>query len=43
MKKNILKIFGILSLTLILVNCQNMDRPELGDYPKDANQPGLTA
>lgn len=40
MKKNILKIFGILSLTLILVNCQNMDRPELGDYPKDANQPG---
>ena len=40
MKKNILKIFGILSLTLILVNCQDMDRPELGDYPKDANQPG---
>ena len=24
----------------VVVSCQNLDRPELGDYPKDANQPG---
>lgn len=40
MKKNILKIFGIFSLMLIVFSCQNMDHPELGDYPKDASPVG---
>lgn len=36
MKNNFIKILSIFSLALILFSCQNMDRPELGDYPKDA-------
>jgi len=34
------KAFGILCISLVFVGCQNMDRPELADYPKDANAPG---
>jgi hypothetical protein len=34
------KAFGIALISLAFVGCQNMDRPELGDYPKDANAPG---
>lgn len=39
--KNIFKIFGILSIGVLVFSCQDLDRPELGDsYPKDANPPG---
>jgi len=34
------KVFGIAFLASLSIGCQNMDRPELGDYPKDANAPG---
>lgn len=34
------KTFGIGLLSLAFFGCQEMDRPELGDYPKDVNQPG---
>ena len=34
------KAFGIALISLVFIGCQNMDRPELGDYPKDANAPG---
>jgi len=34
------KAFGITLISLVFIGCQNMDRPELGDYPKDANSPG---
>ena len=40
MKNKIFKIFGALSISFLMFSCQNLDRPELGDYPKDANQPG---
>jgi len=37
---SILKILSISCLSLILTNCQDMERPELGEYPKDqANLP----
>jgi hypothetical protein len=34
------KAFGIVLISLVFIGCQNMDRPELGNYPKDANAPG---
>ena len=39
-KSFIKKAFGIAFISLVFIGCQNMDRPELGDYPKDANAPG---
>lgn len=39
-KSFIKKAFGIALISLVYLGCQNMDRPELGDYPKDANAPG---
>lgn len=41
MKKTI-NYFPLLLVGVILTtfSCQNMDRPSLGNYPKDANQPG---
>ncbi len=35
MKKNILKFVGVLSLAALFWSCQDMDRPELGDFPSD--------
>lgn len=35
MKKYYLKIIGLLSLAVLFSSCQNLDRPELGDYPSD--------
>jgi hypothetical protein len=29
-----------MGLVIMLGACQKMDRPALGDYPKDANPPG---
>ncbi len=40
MKNKIFKIFGALSISFLMFSCQNLDRPELGDFPKDANPPG---
>ncbi len=43
MKRNHLKkmsLFLFAALVTTIYSCQNMDRPELGDYPKDANAPG---
>ncbi|MBK8952275.1 MAG: hypothetical protein IPM85_08340 [Chitinophagaceae bacterium] len=41
MKKNILKKISLAACAaLLLASCQKMDRPALGDYPKDANAPG---
>lgn len=38
--KNIVKILSLVCLSGFLTNCQDMDRPELDDYPKDeANLP----
>ncbi len=40
MRKHFFK-YGFLALVaLISFSCQNLDRPELGDYPADANEPG---
>lgn len=30
----------LFSLVVMIFSCQKMDRPKLGDYPKDANPPG---
>lgn len=35
MKKNILKLIGAISISIMFWSCQDMDRPELGDYPLD--------
>lgn len=35
MKKYLFKILSILSLILMFFSCQNLDLPELGDYPLD--------
>lgn len=40
MKNKIINIVGILTLALFTFSCQNLDRPELGDFPKDATAPG---
>jgi hypothetical protein len=38
--KLIINTSGFLALVLILISCQKMDRPALGNYAKDANAPG---
>ncbi|MBB4804915.1 hypothetical protein HNP38_000187 [Chryseobacterium defluvii] len=38
--KNIIKILSLLSIGLLIFSCQDLDRPELGDYPQDTNVPG---
>ncbi|MBP6460773.1 MAG: LamG domain-containing protein [Crocinitomicaceae bacterium] len=35
-KKSILSVL----MVVVLIGCQELDRPALGDYPKDANAPG---
>lgn len=35
MKKNIFKIIGAVAISSVIWSCQNMDRPELGDFPSD--------
>ena len=40
MKKNIQQLFLAATVVLLAASCQKMDRPALGDYPKDANPPG---
>ncbi len=41
MKKSILKKISLAACAaLLLASCQKMDRPALGDYPKDASAPG---
>ena len=40
-KSKILKtLLPVFAAGLVLSSCQKMDRPALGDYPKDANPPG---
>ncbi len=34
------KLIGMLVIVMALNACQKMDRPVLGDYPKDASEPG---
>jgi hypothetical protein len=39
--KNILKLFAFAFLVMLIAgSCKKLDRPPLGDYPKDANAPG---
>jgi len=38
--KTIKTALSILVLGMIITGCQKMDKPALGDYPKDANAPG---
>lgn len=40
MKKNFLKYVSLVLLVAAISSCQKMDRPALGNYPKDANAPG---
>lgn len=42
MKKNIntIRCLGVLLIMLMAAACQKMERPTLGDYPKDSNPPG---
>lgn len=40
MKKYFNIIGSLMLMLLFLGSCQNLDRPALGDYPKDANPPG---
>ena len=40
MNLNIRSVLLTASVILMVVACQKMDRPPLGDYPKDANPPG---
>ncbi len=39
-KINIPAFLAILAFGLVAIGCQKMDRPALGDYPKDTNPPG---
>jgi len=39
-KSFIKKAFGIAFISLVFFGCQNMDKPELGNYPTDANTVG---
>lgn len=39
-KQLINKISFLFGLVLLMASCQKMERPKLGDYPKDANPPG---
>ncbi|MBP6215001.1 MAG: LamG domain-containing protein [Chitinophagaceae bacterium] len=40
MKKNIQQYLLAATVVLLAASCQKMDRPALGDFPKDANPPG---
>lgn len=40
MKKTPAILFTFLATLVVIAGCQKMNRPELGDYPKDANPPG---
>ncbi len=40
MKNKIIKVLGLCSLAFLAFSCQNLDRPEMGEYPKDAGEPG---
>lgn len=40
MKKNIHQYLLAATVVLLAASCQKMDRPALGDFPKDANPPG---
>ena len=33
-------LFPLLAILILVASCQKMERPALGDYPKDANPPG---
>jgi hypothetical protein len=33
-------LFSFLALCILVASCQKMERPAMGDYPKDANPPG---
>ncbi|MDP9954549.1 hypothetical protein J2X97_000186 [Epilithonimonas hungarica] len=38
--KNLKKVISLFGLSLLIISCQDMDTPELGEYPKDeANLP----
>ncbi len=39
MQKMILQVFTAITLVLFVTSCQKMSRPELGNYPVDANSP----
>ena len=34
------QLFFLLALSILVASCQKLDRPGLGNYPKDANPPG---
>ena len=40
MKKNIQQYLLAATVVLLAASCQKMDRPALGDFPKDTNPPG---
>lgn len=40
MKQIIRYMTTLVGIAMLATGCQKMDRPELGDYPQDANQPG---
>lgn len=40
MKNKFINILGAMSFALFAFSCQDLDRPALGDYPKDASEPG---
>jgi hypothetical protein len=40
MQKNIQHCLTAIALLLLVAGCQKMDKPEVGDYPKDGNPPG---
>ncbi len=40
MKKNIQQFLLAATIVLLATSCQKMQRPALGDYPKDTNPPG---
>jgi Concanavalin A-like lectin/glucanases superfamily len=39
-KNNFSRILLAAAVSLFFLSCQKMDRPKLGDFPKDANPPG---
>lgn len=40
MKNNILKNIALIGALAAIFSCQDLDRPELGNYPVDSNEPG---
>lgn len=39
-KQTIIKSAGVMATVALLAGCQKMDRPALGDFPRDSNPPG---